>query len=86
MDLSKVKDITVKAGQEFQIAIPFTATPKPTAKWELNGSDVEVSPRVSAKVRLEASWALSQGTTAPISVEIIQLYTLSSNNNNHGNL
>nr|KAG5709145.1 hypothetical protein BaRGS_028601 [Batillaria attramentaria] len=50
LDLSKVKDITVKAGQEFQIQIPFTGTPKPTAKWDLNGSDVEHTPRVSSKL------------------------------------
>lgn len=50
LDMSKVKDITVKAGQEFRIAVPFTGVPKPTAKWELNGNDIEVSPRVNSKV------------------------------------
>ena len=50
MDLSKVKDITVKAGQEFQINIPYKATPIPTAKWEVNENDVESSPRVTNKV------------------------------------
>ncbi|XP_070200689.1 twitchin-like isoform X4 [Littorina saxatilis] len=50
LDMSRIKDITVKAGQEFQIPIPFTGVPKPTAKWELNGNDLEVSPRVSSKL------------------------------------
>ncbi|XP_076471204.1 twitchin-like [Babylonia areolata] len=50
LDLSRVKDITVKAGQDFKIAIPFKGTPKPTAKWELNGNDLDKSPHAAEKL------------------------------------
>ncbi|KAL8565325.1 hypothetical protein ACOMHN_029021 [Nucella lapillus] len=50
LDLSRVKDITVKAGQDFRVAIPFSGTPKPTAKWELNDKDVEKTPHKTDKL------------------------------------
>ncbi|XP_065220483.1 twitchin isoform X27 [Planococcus citri] len=36
MDLSAVRDITVRAGEDFSIHVPFTAFPKPTATWYNN--------------------------------------------------
>ena len=50
MDMSRVKDITVKAGQEFQINIPFTATPIPKATWILGDDTVDETPRTTMKV------------------------------------
>ncbi|XP_055900297.1 twitchin-like isoform X6 [Biomphalaria glabrata] len=42
-----LKDINVKAGQEFTIKVPFSGTPKPTAKWTLNGEGVADPPRIT---------------------------------------
>ncbi|RWS00286.1 twitchin-like protein, partial [Dinothrombium tinctorium] len=42
IDANAVKDITVKAGEEFQIVVPFTGFPKPEATWTLN--DKPISP------------------------------------------
>ena len=50
LDMSRVKDITVKAGQDFKMAIPFTGTPKPTASWQLNDADVPTTANIAAKV------------------------------------
>lgn len=50
MDLSGVKDITVKAGQQFQIKIPFTAHPKPTATWTCGDREIEESSTTQHKV------------------------------------
>ncbi|XP_059156398.1 twitchin-like isoform X4 [Physella acuta] len=47
LNTSGLKDINVKAGQEFTIKIPFTGTPKPTAKWTLNGENVADPPRIT---------------------------------------
>ncbi|CAG5133824.1 unnamed protein product, partial [Candidula unifasciata] len=46
-DVTGVKDINVKAGQEFTVKVPYTGTPKPTAKWTLDGNDVSDAPRVT---------------------------------------
>lgn len=36
LDLGGVRDITVRAGEDFSISIPFVAFPKPTATWSNN--------------------------------------------------
>lgn len=36
MDLSAVRDITVRAGEDFSVHVPFTAFPKPVAMWYNN--------------------------------------------------
>jgi len=33
LDLSGIRDVTVRAGEDFSISIPFVAFPKPTASW-----------------------------------------------------
>lgn len=38
MDLSAVRDITVRAGEDFSIHVPFTAFPQPIATWYNNDS------------------------------------------------
>ena len=50
MNLGKVKDIAVMVGQEIHLVVPFSASPKPTAVWGVNGADLDLSPRVSQKV------------------------------------
>lgn len=49
-DLS-IRDIVVVAGEEFNISVPYVATPKPTATWTINGN--EVTP--DGRVKLETS-------------------------------
>ena len=43
IDVGAVRDITVKAGQDFSINVPFTAFPKPTANWSINNDDVDAT-------------------------------------------
>lgn len=40
IDVGSVRDITVRAGQDFTINVPFTGFPRPTATWSLNDLDV----------------------------------------------
>ncbi|KAG8239130.1 hypothetical protein J437_LFUL018920 [Ladona fulva] len=47
MDLGGIRDITVRAGEDFSIHVPFTAFPKPTASWFANDALLdETDPRV----------------------------------------
>ena len=50
IDLSKVKDITVKAGQEIKIAIPIKGWPVPTATWLLGTDVIEKDGRAKIEV------------------------------------
>ncbi|XP_017300888.1 myosin-binding protein C, fast-type-like [Diaphorina citri] len=43
MDLSGVRDITVKAGEDFSIHVPFMAFPQPAAFWFANDSIIDDS-------------------------------------------
>ncbi|XP_052825204.1 twitchin isoform X2 [Octopus bimaculoides] len=49
IDLSGIKDITVKAGQDFKLAIPFTGVPKPTTTWMRDGEPVKENTRTDMK-------------------------------------
>lgn len=40
IDLGKVKDITVKHGEDFEIKVPYTGWPVPGATWENNGKEI----------------------------------------------
>lgn len=51
IDLSGIKDITVKAGQDFEIKIPFTGVPKPTATWARDSEPVKENSHITMKVR-----------------------------------
>ncbi|KPU74929.1 uncharacterized protein Dana_GF19006, isoform G [Drosophila ananassae] len=44
-DLS-IRDMTVIAGEEFHITVPYNANPRPTPSWTLNGIDVAPNDRV----------------------------------------
>lgn len=50
LNLSNVKDINVKAGQNFQIQVPYTGFPKPTAVWMNGTKEIEDDLRVHLKV------------------------------------
>lgn len=51
MDLSAVRDITVRAGEDFSVHVPFTAFPKPTATWYNNDSTLpETDSRIFQQV------------------------------------
>ena len=52
IDLGAVKDITLRAGEDFSIVVPFRAFPKPTASWFANDTifdetDVRVHMQVA---------------------------------------
>lgn len=52
IDLGGVRDITVKAGEDFSIHVPYVGFPKPTATWlandkELNESDSRIFPKLT---------------------------------------
>ncbi|XP_059218729.1 twitchin isoform X21 [Stomoxys calcitrans] len=44
-DLS-IRDISVIAGEEFRITVPYTANPLPTASWNVNGQDIMQDDRI----------------------------------------
>lgn len=44
-DLS-IRDMTVIAGHEFKISVPFTSNPKPKVSWSINGIDVITDDRI----------------------------------------
>lgn len=50
LNMSNVKDINVKAGQNFQIQVPFSGFPKPTAVWMNGVKEIEDDTRVYLKV------------------------------------
>lgn len=47
---SLLEDITIKVGQRFGWTIPIEASPKPTAKWTLNGKEISSSNRIDMAV------------------------------------
>ena len=55
IDLSKIKDITIIAGQDLKMAIPITGHPPPTVSWELNGSPVD---KTRSKLDVSGPWEL----------------------------
>ena len=40
IDVGSIRDITVKAGQDFNINVPFTGFPRPTATWSINDQEL----------------------------------------------
>ena len=46
-----MKDITVRAGQEIRINVPYKGVPQPTAKWYIGDNDLDTdSPRTTVQV------------------------------------
>ena len=50
LDLNAIKDITVKAGKDFEIHIPFKANPKPQAQFLIGEKELDADDRVNIKV------------------------------------
>lgn len=48
IDLSGIRDITVKAGEDFSIHVPYTGFPKPTSTWYHDDEDIKIDqdPRI----------------------------------------
>ena len=44
-DLS-LRDMTIVAGHEISVTVPFTASPQPKAKWSLNGAEIFANDRI----------------------------------------
>lgn len=50
LDVHAIKDITVRAGKDFEVHIPYKATPKATAQWFVNDQELTNDDRVNIKV------------------------------------
>ena len=87
IDLSRVKDITVRAGENIKIALPIKGWPVPTASWKRGDDDIYKDDRNNIEVRsygVIIEWGnrgisppcLSRllGTSLPISSQFIVLY------------
>ena len=56
IDVSKIKDITVKAGQDIKIALPLKGWPVPTANWKNGDNDLVKDDRTKIEVRKVRMW------------------------------
>jgi hypothetical protein len=52
LDMSGVKDITVKLGQNYAIRVPYKAWPKPSALWTINEAEYSYFPHLTNKTKL----------------------------------
>jgi len=50
IDLNKVKDITVRAGEDIKIALPLKGWPVPTANWQHGDRDLYEHDRNNIEV------------------------------------
>ena len=50
IDLSKIKDITVRAGENIKIALPIKGWPVPTASWQHGDKDIYKDDRNNIEV------------------------------------
>ena len=41
-EITHVKDITVKSGQNYEIHVPFKAHPLPSAEWNIDDKDIKM--------------------------------------------
>lgn len=53
-DLS-IRDMTVIAGQEYKITVPFVASPAPTSRWTINNEDLPDDGRVVQETTVDTS-------------------------------
>ncbi|CAF1402962.1 unnamed protein product, partial [Adineta steineri] len=49
LDLHGIKDITIKAGKDFEVHIPYKAIPKAQAQWFIDDKDLVADDRVDIK-------------------------------------
>ena len=61
IDLGSVQDITVRAGEDFSIVVPYKAFPKPTAAWFAN--DVVLDETADTRVQRWTNVPLSSSAT-----------------------
>ena len=52
IDLSHIKEINVRAGQDIKIVVPIKGWPVPTASWDNGGNPIENGGRNKIEVRL----------------------------------
>ncbi len=50
LDLQGIKDITVKAGKDFEVHIPYKATPKAQAQWFIDDKELLADDHINVKV------------------------------------
>jgi len=50
IDLSRIKDITVRAGENIKIALPIKGWPVPTASWQVGDKDIYKDDRNNIEV------------------------------------
>ena len=51
-EITHVKDITVKSGQNYEIHVPFKAHPLPNAEWNIDDRDIKLDgDRIQIQVR-----------------------------------
>ena len=51
VDLNGIKDITVRAGKDFEVHIPYKGNPKPTAQLLIGDQELTSDDRFSVKVK-----------------------------------
>ena len=52
-EITHVKDITVKSGQNYEIHVPFKAHPLPNAEWNIDDRDIKLDgDRIQMQVGL----------------------------------
>ncbi|CAF1005403.1 unnamed protein product [Adineta steineri] len=49
LDLHGIKDITIKAGKDFEVHIPYKAIPKAQAQWFIDDKDLVADDRINIK-------------------------------------
>jgi len=54
IDLSKIKDITVRAGENIKIALPIKGWPVPTASWQHGDKDLYKDDRNNIEVYINS--------------------------------
>ena len=75
IDLGAVRDITVRAGEDFSVAVPFRAFPKPTAAWFANDvildeSDTRVHSQVSDEYATMVVKNAQRSDTGPYKLQL----------------
>ena len=74
IDITGIRDITVRAGQDFSIHVPFTGFPLPTATWTRDDAPIEDDSRVHRQLSDDsASFVLTnaqRGDTGPYKLHL----------------
>jgi len=75
IDLGAVRDITVRAGEDFSVVVPFRAFPKPTATWfsndvVLDETDTRVHSQVADEYATIVVKNAQRSDTGPLKVQI----------------